>query len=272
MEDFYPGMHSDVGGGYGVNAQEGRTNELSRVALNNLFIQAWRAGVPLKPPKEVLAAAGSLFQISDDLEHHWNVYMGECDAPSVEPVMPGGDLQHQVVWHMNRYYQWRASRRNRLRDGRLKPQPQVDPFMQITDREWEEDLISVAKSATGLIRFNLDPREEAMFDAYKGKWLRALPGTYRSDFDRFFDHYVHDSIAGFKQQMSDSSVGFVEMSRWSRNRQYFVGKREDKFLYWRYEGWIPYSNDMKVALEVPRNAQGPLPPNADATVPEVATA
>ncbi len=272
IEEFYPGVHSDVGGGYANNVQEGRTNELSRVALNNLFIQAWRAGVPLKPPNEVLETAGSLFQISDDLQHHWNVYMGECDAPSVQPIIEGGDLQHEVVWHMNRYYQWRASRRNRLRDGRLKPQPAVDQYMQIADREWQDDLISVARSATGLIRFSLNPQEEAMFDAYKGEWLRALPADYRMSFDRFFDHYVHDSIAGFKQQMSDSHIGFVEMSRWARNRQYFVGKREDKFLYWRYEGWLPYSNEMKVAREDARNAKGPLPTNADATLPEVVTA
>lgn len=36
--------------------------------------------------------------------------------------------------------------------------------------------------------------------------------------------------------MEDGHVGFAESSRWTVNRQYFMGKRGKKFLYWRYEG------------------------------------
>lgn len=250
IETFYPGMHSDVGGGYPWVCQEGRTNELSRVPLNNMFIEAWKAGVPLRPISEIMASAGELFEISPDLETAWNAYMVQGEAKGVGAPPASGRLETQVIWHMNRYYQWRASRRRRLRDGRLSPPGGVDPYMRITDKDWHDDILGVAASRTGWIRNNVHEHEAAMFDAYTGGWMASLPPLLRTGFDNFFDRYVHDSVAGFKQQMKEASAALlhVEMSRWSRNRQYFVGKRSQEYLYWRYEGWTPEYEDMKTAM------------------------
>lgn len=71
--------------------------------------------------------------------------------------------------------------------------------------------------------------------------------------------------------MADYGLGIVEMSLWSRNRRHFIGKRDEKFLYWRCEGWILYSRGMKVAAAGRPGANGMLAPNADAGVPEAAT-
>jgi Uncharacterized alpha/beta hydrolase domain (DUF2235) len=260
VELVYPGVHSDVGGGYEFRYQEERSNELSRVALNNMFIEAWKAGVPLKSPQEVMASAGGLFEISIDLESAWDVYMGNgvigMDAP------PAGRLENQLIWHMNRYYQWRASRRRRLRDGRLKPPGGVDRHMTITDREWSADIVDVAESRTGVFRSSVEPHQEAMFAAYKGTWLGTMAGEIRSAFDRFFDFYVHDSIAGFKKQMADGHVGAAEASRWSVNRQVFMGKRGEKYLYWRYEGPTPETAGTREA----RREQKNLPTESDVLV------
>jgi hypothetical protein len=249
VEQFYPGMHSDVGGGYAWVSQEGRTNELSRVPLNNMFIEAWKAGVPLKPPSDVMASARELFEITPDLEAAWNAYMGVGESASAGAPPSSQRLETQVIWHMNRYYHWRAGRRRRLRDGRLAPPSGIDPYMKITDEEWSKDIVSVAESRTGWLRNNVHAHEEAMFEAYTGKWLASLSPSLRRDFDRFFDRYVHDSIAGFKLQMKEASVALfhTEMSRWSRNRQYFMGKRGEDFLYWRYEGWTPEYSGTKTA-------------------------
>jgi hypothetical protein len=258
VEVFYPGVHSDVGGGYPWRCQEERTNELSRVPLNNMFIEAWKAGVPFKPINEILASAGELFEITPDLEAAWNAYMGQGGIKNAGAPPSGHKLETQVIWHMNRYYQWRAGRRRRLRDGRLTPPPGVDPYMTITDDEWNKDLVAVAEARTGWLRHNVHAHEEAMFEAFTGKWMASLPAPLRLDFDRFFDRYVHDSVAGFKQQMREASVALfhTEMSRWSRNRQYFVGKRGEGFLYWRYEGWTPEHAGTTTAMtekpELPR--------------------
>jgi Uncharacterized alpha/beta hydrolase domain (DUF2235) len=247
-EIFYPGVHSDVGGGYTFRCQEDRSNELSRVPLNNLYIDAWLAGVPLKDPVEVMASASSLFEISKDLEHHWNVYMGQGGVVGIDGPPKHDRLEAQVIWHMNRYYQWRASRRRRLNDGRLQPAGVVDEYLAIADKEWSSDIVSVAESRSGWIRYNVHNHQLAMYDAFTGQWMQKLKPEIRQTFDHFFDHYVHDSIAGFKNQMMDGYLGFAEDSRWSVNRRMFMGKRGKSFLYWSYEGGATeYSKETKVA-------------------------
>ncbi|KAG8155535.1 T6SS phospholipase effector Tle1-like catalytic domain-containing protein [Burkholderia catarinensis] len=51
IEIAYPGVHSDVGGGYPVGDQgksrEGEGSKLSQIALHNMYIEALKAGVPL---------------------------------------------------------------------------------------------------------------------------------------------------------------------------------------------------------------------------------
>ncbi|MCM3011368.1 DUF2235 domain-containing protein, partial [Bacillus subtilis] len=237
-EVYYPGMHSDVGGGYERNYQEGRTNELANVALNNLFIEAWKAGVPFREPKDVMETAGGLFAISRELEAAWNVYMGQGNERRAGVASNSDRLESQIIWHMNRYYQWRASRSRRLHDGRLKPPGGVDPHMAITDGEWNEDADAVRRANGGILTRTISEQYKAIDAATRvtGNWLGGIDPAARATFDRFFDHYVHDSIAGFKKQMEDGYAVFAEASRWSVNRQYFMGKRGKKFLYWRYEG------------------------------------
>ena len=57
-EMLYPGMHSDVGGGYSRDSQEGRSNMLANIALCNLYFSAYSHGVPFKTPDEIQAKAG----------------------------------------------------------------------------------------------------------------------------------------------------------------------------------------------------------------------
>jgi hypothetical protein len=235
-ELVYPGMHSDVGGGYGYREQENRSNELALIPLNNMFIEAWKAGVPLKSPSEVMASAGSLFEIPKALEDSWNVYMGQGDKSASLIGPPNtSKLESLIIWHMNRYYLWRASRSRRLRDGRLKPSGGVNYYMAITDKEWNEDAIDIAKSETGFFRSSTSLHQKSIYSAYRGEVMKQMDVSVRQQFDHFFDFYVHDSIAGFKNQMTDAGIGPAECSRWVINRQIFMGKRDDKYLFWRYE-------------------------------------
>ncbi|RZI83379.1 MAG: DUF2235 domain-containing protein [Rubrivivax sp.] len=233
VEVVYPGVHSDVGGGYGPANdayQEGRVNELARIPLCHMYIEAYKAGVPLDSPADVQARAGSLFDISPELERVFNGYM------SGAPAWINERLESAVVWHMNRYYEWRESRRRRMNDKRLQP-TKVDPYMHITDAEWEKDVLAIARARTGFFKGGGGVQESAIFDAYQRKLVGAMKPDERQDFDLLFDKYVHDSIAGFKKQMKEASaaLALTEMSRWSVNRKYFVGRRGNRFLYWRYE-------------------------------------
>jgi hypothetical protein len=233
VETVYPGMHSDVGGGYGPandSYQEGRANELARIPLCHMYIEAFKAGVPLDLPAQVLARSGALFNISSELESAFNGYMGAA------PEWIHERIESAIVWHMNRYYEWRESRRRRMGDRRLIP-VKVDPYMHVTDAEWEVDVLAIARGRTGFFRGGTGVQESAIFDAYQRKLVGSMKPGERKEFDLLFDKYVHDSIAGFKKQMKEASsaLGMTELSRWSINRKYFMGRRGNRFLFWRYE-------------------------------------
>lgn len=257
-ETFYPGAHSDVGGGYEAMGQEGRSNELSRIPLCNMYLSAYAAGVPFNPPSEVLAAGGSLFDIRPELQACFDAYMKHVEGDN--------GLEKQVISHMNNYYHWRWGRTLRQRAARKEREAIIaqgqavmyatpDSYMTITDREWETDVQDIAEKRTGFFRSSTEPMEDVIFDAWKGKLRKSMPPQELALFDKFFDRYVHDSVAGFKNQMSDSNIGAVEASRWARNRQYFLGKRGKKFLFWRYEGAKPESAPARQVMLKP-NASG----------------
>lgn len=230
-EILYPGMHSDVGGGYSRDSQEGRTNMLANIALCNLYFSAYSHGVPFKTPGEIQAKAGELFEISDELEMLFNNYW-------MEHVPSYSTLESGVVAHMRLYYHWRWGRTQRLKSGELLPKGGVDKWMKISDQEWEEDVISIAQANTGFFRSSLYDFQQDIFKAWRGELRKKLSHDKLKLFDGFFDKYLHDSIAGFKNQMDDGHVGWAENSRWSRNRFYFVGRNADKkYIYWQYAYW-----------------------------------
>jgi hypothetical protein len=260
-ETIYPGAHSDVGGGYDDMFQESRSNELSRIPLCNMYLSAYAAGVPFNPPEDILRDYGSLFKITGGLQNCFEAYM--------KHISPENRLETQVVSHMDSYYHWRWGRTERQRLARKEREAIIakgnavvhakpDDYMSITDREWETDVQNIAEKKTGYLRRSTQSFEDMIYDAWKGKLRNSMTVAERELFDKFFDRYVHDSVAGFKNQMSDSKIGFVEASRWSRNRQYFMGKRGTKFLYWRYEGLRPETSKVKEASVGPTNVgKGP---------------
>lgn len=253
-ETFYPGAHSDVGGGYESMTQEGRSNELSRIPLCNMYLSAYAAGVPLKSPEEIVKDCGGLFTIGEELQSCFEAYM--------RVIEEGERLEPQVISHMGAYYHWRWGRTERQRAERKQREALIakgqsvvyatpDTYMTTTDKEWEADVQQIAEKRTGFFRSSTTPLEDVIFDAWIGTLRKKMGPANCALFDKFFDRYVHDSIAGFKNQMSDSHIGFVEASRWSRNRQYFMGKREKKFLYWRYEGERPLTQGTNEAMLTP---------------------
>lgn len=255
-EIFYPGAHSDVGGGYDDMNQEGRSHHLSRIPLCNMFLTAYVAGVPFDPPRKILNKYGSLFSISDELQSCFQTYMKHIEVD--------GSLEKQVISHMGCYYHWRWGRTERQRESLKQREAMIakgqtvmyatpDTYMTMTDREWEADVQDIAEKKTGLFRSSTEPLEDVIFDAWKGKLRKSMSVSERSLFDKFFDRYVHDSVAGFKNQMSDSGLGIIEFSRWRVNRQYFVGKRGKKFLYWRYEGVKPHASGAREAMLLPKD-------------------
>jgi hypothetical protein len=238
VEVVFPGMHSDIGGGYLPSSQEARTNELSRITLNNMYCEAWKAGVPLRSPTDITKTYPGLFDISSELEASFNEYM--------KPIK-NGSLEQQVIQHMNLYYSWRCARQRRLDGKKLIPPGGVDKWMAITDKEFNDDVKNIAEKKTGLITTALDGiAEEVIYKEYhqygKQGYRSNLSAESQAMFDLFFDKYVHDSVAGFKNQMSDAYISGLESSRYTYTRTYFVGKKNGSYYLWRYKGWTPQLN------------------------------
>jgi len=229
LEVFYPGMHSDVGGGYEPTCQEGRTAELSCVALNNLYREAWIAGVPLRSPKDIDKTYPGLFDISPELEACFNEYMRG---------MTDGGLQHQVIQHMDRYYSWRCERMRRLVGKTWSPPGGIDSYMAKTDKDFADDVRDIAEKKTGYIRLNTEQHEDVIYREYhKGGadgYRAKLTPEQKGHFDLLFDKYVHDSIAGLK-----ADIGPLEQSHYTYNRCLFVGRDKDCYYLWRYKGFLP---------------------------------
>ena len=123
-EMVYPGVHSDVGGGYRVG-EGGRSRStgalLSMIPLRVMRAQAIQAGVPLNEsanPQDF--AEDSASRESFDLLHQrFSRYM--------DTVGWGGEpLGKVMLAHMNRYYPWRFHKMARDMKDRAAERPTVE--------------------------------------------------------------------------------------------------------------------------------------------------
>lgn len=106
----YPGMHSDVGGGYcpgdqGKSMPEwGESPQLSQIPLIDMHFAAIKAGVPMKTIEEIAADPGLRKSFATDKAllmsyNHWLSNHG----------VQGGDIRSFTEAHARHYIRWRAA-------------------------------------------------------------------------------------------------------------------------------------------------------------------
>ncbi|NKI68181.1 DUF2235 domain-containing protein [Collimonas pratensis] len=138
-EVLYPGVHSDIGGGYGCRDQ-GRAmtleNLLSQVPLLHMFKTALLANVPLVQYEYMSADLQADFQLGPELVNAWNGYMAAAPA--------GGSYQEQVHQHMQLYYGFRHRWL-----GNMEKSPGVQHCRQDGNVQDAEDLVSYDKLLGG---------------------------------------------------------------------------------------------------------------------------
>lgn len=104
-EVVYPGMHSDVGGGY-APSEQGRSSkieaQLSQVPLLHMYRKAMDAGVPLSQVKDLPEKTKLLFQLCPRLSGLFDHYTAVTDA--------SGSVEQQNARHLYWYYCWRKLR------------------------------------------------------------------------------------------------------------------------------------------------------------------
>jgi hypothetical protein len=106
-EYVYPGMHSDVGGGYQAGEQ-GRSlddsRKLSQLPLLHMHALAIQHGVPLQGIDEILVPEyKAYFQLSPELDKRWNHYMQTAGRG-------GKPLGQMALAHTRLWYAWRFQR------------------------------------------------------------------------------------------------------------------------------------------------------------------
>ncbi|MFZ5521317.1 MAG: phospholipase effector Tle1 domain-containing protein [Pseudomonadota bacterium] len=100
-EIVFPGVHSDIGGGYrpGEGGKSDKEEELlSQVPLRLMYDRCRAAGVPLSSLGPNDSTEGD-FSCSPRLLQRWHYYMST--------VQPSGSLGNVVHAHMRMYYAWR---------------------------------------------------------------------------------------------------------------------------------------------------------------------
>ncbi|MXN73670.1 DUF2235 domain-containing protein [Burkholderia sp. 4701] len=116
-EIAYPGVHSDIGGGYPFDDQ-GKSREIdgrkiSQIALHDMYIEALSAGVPLMLEKE-LEGKGDVkvsFEISDDIVYAFNEWLATVNGRPLDCI----ETAMQIG--MSQSLAWRALRSNISNQG-----------------------------------------------------------------------------------------------------------------------------------------------------------
>lgn len=103
VEIWYPGVHSDVGGGYAPQEQ-GRENTISRFALNHMYDVARAAGVLFKQMKALPPEVRDEFSKDDaQLREAFNAYIDAVPKKT-------GTMEEVLASHMQVMHRWLKER------------------------------------------------------------------------------------------------------------------------------------------------------------------
>lgn len=240
-EVVMPGVHSDVGGGYGPMEQgRGRdaqgNDKLSRVALAVMYKEARLSGVPLKLER-ARPLTKDRFKVHADSLQAVNDYLSICSLKE-------GPLQAILQEQMQHYLLWRKDCA-----GRLSSMPSVKRAVQID----QNDLISADEEFQGEVaafeRWLRQPFEkitqqdycpkpdmgvcvdvEVLRSSVPGGWLPGIKDGRLQDWGliksfwglnkvhqeaaHLFCNYVHDSRAAFKLAGLEAAEVEAELKRW----------------------------------------------------------
>ncbi|PHV24086.1 hypothetical protein CSQ92_14510 [Janthinobacterium sp. BJB446] len=205
-EIVFPGVHSDIGGGY-LPREQGRGTDpsggdlMSRITLATMYRAARLAGVPLKL-EEASEATKRAFRIDPRTIATFNAYIGFCHAQ--QGAEPSLRLHRVMEFQHMLYIQWRKKMLGKMGDlpnvKNLATSYKSGKFdftdLTMADKELEEEVASFEKwranqrttSSRGRPR---NPEWEAIAEF----WDKPVPPA---EVNNFFEQFVHDSRAWFK--------------------------------------------------------------------------
>ncbi|RNF83568.1 T6SS phospholipase effector Tle1-like catalytic domain-containing protein [Montanilutibacter psychrotolerans] len=238
-EVVYPGVHSDVGGGYRPGEQgkgyvDGKASDaakLSQIPLAHMYREAVKAGVPLDLDAATDKATAA-FNIAPQLIAAFNGYVRASQS------VRGASTRELVQGHYGLFLRWR---RLRMQDGAelFANQPFVARAKAFKQQDYEDlvranrELISEWQFLVTLERVGLAVAAQNVLvqtilklHAYRTaatwvlqqrlrRWLEVKPywnetQPLDSRIVRLFDDYVHDSRAWFKVLGAASEAAWIQ--------------------------------------------------------------
>lgn len=208
-EVVYPGVHSDVGGGY-VPGEQGReprdSDKLSQLPLAEMYREALIAGVPLNL-REAPERARAAMEISPGLRQAFNAYLAGAGKPQ------DVNTRSLIEQHSALYLRWRRARLGKMADlpalARCTLQDRTDLLAADDELAAEAELMSrdhdhLSAPLAWLNPFQLGrevvdrlwARKLEQWAKIRPHWTDAAPPP--PAVAALFDTYMHDSRAWFK--------------------------------------------------------------------------
>ena len=224
IEIVFPGVHSDVGGGYeprqhGKGIDPSGADMLSRVPLLFMYKQARLAGVPLKL-ELADEVAQNKFKVASQTIEDFNAYLSACTKRSGSLT---DIIREQAILQMG----WRHWRR----ENGSAPLHKIPSYLRAKNFD-KSDLVSANRE------YNDELRDFEKFILERGKQVpRQQPAGFgnevsseweeiacclpfkqpRPEVANFFDEYVHDSRSAFKLYGQENEVDATEaLKEWSK--------------------------------------------------------
>lgn len=175
----YPGAHADIGGGY-EPGEQGRSNQLARIALLQMLDEARGAGLKMMSLGEMKkdeflwrTRFGPSFEVPATAQKSLNDYLAA--------VKPSGAMTEHFQAHMDHYWRWIDSGLA-MEDVEQKRQA----FKGNKDREADFRIMKHLLSFTART-------PEGRGQSQNSPKRSAVPAPVES----FFENYVHDSFEHF---------------------------------------------------------------------------
>ncbi len=197
-EKVYPGVHSDIGGGYGPNEQNLDGN-YARIPMNDMHQEALKAGVRLLSMadiKRTLAPIFDRFTVKPETQKNYQAYMSAANPA-------GTSVEADMRCHMKSYYESNGtlSRKKRPLAGQASFNSSSIKHAMWGTIDLEAPAYAEAlKTHRDIVVTNRGTAEERVFFySFKPEqwrldaWLTNAPDSIVN----FFSRYVHNSKVDF---------------------------------------------------------------------------
>ncbi|CAE6792356.1 T6SS phospholipase effector Tle1-like catalytic domain-containing protein [Paraburkholderia nemoris] len=237
VETIYPGVHSDVGGGYAPGEQTRALKDeekLSQIPLQHMYRIARVAGVPLRALETLGSEVTASFNCAARTAALYDKYQQLTQASG--PVEQAFS-DHQFQLYRARSYLSKLENDNAaqarvpaaetalMQTNNADLVPTVKPQLAIVTANGNAVNQATANAETRKIEGKaLSLREATLARAYEDVSLITGPQEDKQALLDFFDYLVHDSVAGFGKDFSKlenwrmmyfADVAYVPANDWS---------------------------------------------------------